>query len=305
METVGQQPEILRISRGVASFKVDDHYAVLGLAINTDVTQMRKKFLRLAKILHPDVATYSDVEKALATNYFAKMVSPAYQVLNNDRDRAEYFLTLRTLAQGFKQKPPEVQLQSAAARQFLQYPNEGNYIKAVHELAALQYQNLDEVLDYTAELSELNLVYLMTQEMGGQSRNSEEYGSHREAQDPNEIKVQSGIQLAEMYIGKKQWPEAIRELKIVEKIATDNAKVHALIGVVYMNQNLAIMAKTSFQKALKLDPKNAIALKYLNQSGSVQEKSTSQPAKPAGTKVAKQALKKDDKKGGWFGWGKK
>jgi curved DNA-binding protein CbpA len=278
VETVGQQPEILRISRGVASFKVDDHYAVLGLAINTDVTQMRKKFLRLAKILHPDVATYSDVEKALATNYFAKMVSPAYQVLNNDRDRAEYFLTLRTLAQGFKQKPPEVQLQSAAARQVLQYPNEGNYIKAV---------------------------YLMTQEMGGQSRNSEEYGSHREAQDPNEIKVQSGIQLAEMYIGKKQWPEAIRELKIVEKIATDNAKVHALIGVVYMNQNLAIMAKTSFQKALKLDPKNAIALKYLNQSGSVQEKSTSQPAKPAGTKVAKQALKKDDKKGGWFGWGKK
>jgi DnaJ-class molecular chaperone len=83
---------------------------------------MRKKFLKLAKVLHPDVAKYSDAEKELATNYFAKMVSPAYQVLNSDRDRAEYFLTLRTLAHGFKQNPPQVELQSAAARQFLQYP---------------------------------------------------------------------------------------------------------------------------------------------------------------------------------------
>lgn len=266
---------------------------------------MRKKFLKLAKILHPDVANYSDVEKELATNYFAKMVSPAYQVLNSDRDRAEYFLTLRTLAQGFKQKPPQVELQSAAARQFLQYPNEGNYTKAINEIAGLQYRNLDKVLDYTAELSELNLVYLMTQDMGGQSRNAGESDSHREAQDPNALKVQSGLQMAEMYIGKKQWPEAMRELKVLEKIATDNAKVHALIGLVYMNQNLAIMAKTSFQKALKLDPKNAIALKYLNQSGSTQPQSASQATKQTGKQAAKQPPKQDDKKGGWFGWGKK
>jgi curved DNA-binding protein CbpA len=306
VETVGQQPEILKISRGVASYKIDDHFAVLGVAINTDVTQMRKKFLRLAKVLHPDVANYSDAEKELATNYFAKLVSPAYQVLNSDRDRAEYLLTLRTLAQGFKQKPPQVELQSAAARQFLQYPNEGNYIKGINEIAGLQYSNLDKVLDYTAELSELNLVYLMTQDMSGQSSGSREYDSSaREVQDPNVIKIQSGIQLAEMYIGKKQWSEAMRELKVLEKLAADNAKVHALIGLVYMNQNLAVMAKTSFQKALKLDPKNAIALKYLNQSGSAQPQAGKQSVAQSGKQSPKQSPKQDDKKGGWFGWGKK
>jgi hypothetical protein len=71
-----------------------------------------------------------------------------------------------------------------------------------------------------------------------------------------------------------------------------------------MNQNLAVMAKTSFQKALKLDPKNAIALKHLNQSGSAQAQTGGQAAKP-GTQGSKQPPKQDDKKGGWFGWGKK
>ena len=304
---MGQQPEILRISRGVAGYKIDDHFAVLGLAVNTDVTQMRKKFLRLAKILHPDVANYSEAEKKLATNYFAKLVSPAYQVLNSDQDRAEYFLTLRTLAQGFKQKPPQVELQSAAARQFLQYPNEGNYIRAINEIASLQYRNLNKILDYTAELSELNLVYLMTQQDIGQPSSSSTRRFEDEAaiQDPNAIKVQSGLKLAEMYIGKKQWTEAMRELKALEKIAADNSKVYELIGLVYMNQDLAVMAKTSFQKALKLDPKNAIALKYLNQSGSAQSQSASQTGKQAAKQPGKQAAKQDDKKGGWFGWGKK
>jgi curved DNA-binding protein CbpA len=264
---------------------------------------MRKKFLKLAKILHPDVANYSDAEKQLATNYFAKMVSPAYQVLNSERDRAEYFLTLRTLAQGFKQKPPQVELQSAAARQFLQYPNEGNYIKAINEIASLQYRNLNKILDYTAELSELNLVYLMTQEDIGQPSASSprRFEDETVIQDPNAIKVQSGLKLAEMYIGKKQWTEAMRELKTLEKIAADNSKVYELIGLVYMNQDLAVMAKTSFQKVLKLDPNNAIARKYLNQSGSAQ----SQSAPQTGKQAPKQAPKQDDKKGGWFGWGKK
>jgi tetratricopeptide (TPR) repeat protein len=197
-------------------------------------------------------------------------------------------------------------LQSQVALQFLQYPNEGNYIKAIDDIAGLQYRSLDKVLDYTAELSELNLVYLMTQDMSGQSSSGAvKSDSDREPQDPNAIKIQSGIQLAEMYIGKKQWTEAMRELKVLEKLAADNPKVHVLIGLVYMNQNLAVMAKTSFQKALKLDPKNEIALKHLNQSGSAQTQAGAQARSQAKSQTAKQSPKQDDKRGGWFGWGKK
>jgi cytochrome c-type biogenesis protein CcmH/NrfG len=56
-----------------------------------------------------------------------------------------------------------------------------------------------------------------------------------------------------------------------------------------MNQNATAVAKASFQKALKLDPKEPTALKYLNQVNAA----TKPPEKPS------------EKKGGLFGWGKK
>jgi tetratricopeptide (TPR) repeat protein len=296
------QPEVLGISRGVASYKVDDHFAILGVAIDTDATQIRRKFLKIAKILHPDVAAYSPAEKELATKYFAKLVSPAYQILTDDRERAEYFIALRHLAQALKQSAPTLKLRSELARQFLQHPHPSNYLKAVSEIANLQYRSLDKLLDYTADLSELNLVYLMTQETLSQTSRSTSHSQASEdetiVQDPSQLKVERGMQLAEMYISKKLWTEAMVELKTLTKLAPNNSKAHALMGVVYTNQNLAVMAKTCFQKALNLDPKNPIALKYMNQGGGAQPKVASASAK--------QPPKKDEKKGGgWFGWGKK
>ncbi len=51
----------------------------------------------------------------------------------------------------------------------------------------------------------------------------------------------------------------------------------------------AAIAKASFQKALKLDPKEPTAVKYINQVSAA----TKPPEKPP------------EKKGGLFGWGKK
>ncbi len=248
------------------------------------------------------MAAYSPTEKELATKYFAKLVSPAYQILTDDRERAEYFIALRHLAQALKQTSAKLDLQSELARQFLQNPHPSNYLKAVSEIANMQYRSLDKFLDYSADLSELNLVYLMTQENIFQTARSTSYGQASEdetiVQDPNQLKVERGMQLAEMYIGKKLWTEAMAELKTLTKLAPNNSKAHALMGVVYTNQNLAVMAKTCFQKALSLDPKNQIALKYMNQPGGAQPK--------AASGSAKQPPKKDEKKGGgWFGWGKK
>ncbi len=265
--------------------------------MTSEATQIRKKFLKLAKILHPDVFGRTLEEKETATKYFSKMVSPAYQLLNSDRERGEYLATLRMFAQGKKQKAETPTLSSEIAQKLYRIPHEITYKQYVDEVAPKQYESLDSILEHTATLSELNLVYLFTQTSlsfssgsaaaptTNQPANAEPTPAAQPAQSP----ALRNLNMAELFISKKQWTEALKELMGAEKLDPNNAKVYALKGLVQMNQNAAAIAKSSFQKALKLDPKEPIALKYINQV----TVATKPPEKPP------------EKKGGLFGWGKK
>lgn len=268
--------------------------------MTTDTAQIRKKFLKLAKVLHPDVFGRSDEEKEIATKYFSKMVSPAYQVLNSDRDRGEYLATLRMFAQTKKQKQEVPTLTAELSQKLYRIPHEITYKQYVEQVSPKQYETLDAILEYTELLSELNLVYLFTQNNLSLTSSSSATNpaspsvSQSSTQTPEPAKpTQSpalrNLNMAELFISKKQWSDALKELITAEKIDPNNAKVYALKGLVQMNQNAAAIAKASFQKALKLDPKEPTALKYLSQ--------VSAPAKPP--------EKPPEKKGGLFGWGKK
>ena len=264
--------------------------------MTTDTTQIRKKFLKLAKILHPDVFGRTNEEKEVATKYFSKMVSPAYQLLNSDRERGEYLATLRMFAQSKKQKEETPTLSSEIAQKLYRIPHEITYKQFVEQVAPKQYQSLDLILEHTTTLSELNLVYMLTQpNLSFTSGSSAAASSPTVNQEQNTPKppAQSpalrNLNMAELFISKKQWTDALKELTTSEKLDPNSAKVYALRGLVQMNQNLAAIAKSSFQKALKLDPKEPIALKHLNQVNA-----SKTPEKPP------------DKKGGLFGgWGKK
>jgi curved DNA-binding protein CbpA len=292
------KPENFKINKGLASYGISDHYAILGLPMTTDAAQIRKKFLKLAKILHPDVFGRTPEEKETATKYFSKMVSPAYQLLNSDRERGEYLATLRMFAQNKKQKDEVPTLSSEIAQKLYRIPHEITYKQYVDQVSPKQYETLDSIMEYTAILSELNLVYLFTQTslnfssgsstmapVGSQTANVEATPAAKPAQSP----ALRNLNMAELFISKKQWTDALKELLSAEKLDPNNAKVYALKGLVQMNQNAAAIAKASFQKALKLDPKEPTAVKYINQVSAA----TKPPEKPP------------EKKGGLFGWGKK
>ncbi|TYQ28801.1 J domain-containing protein [Pseudanabaena sp. UWO310] len=291
------KPENFKINNGLASYGISDHYAVLGLPMTSDALQIRKKFLKLAKILHPDVFGRTPEEKELATKYFSKMVSPAYQILNSDRERGEYLATLRIFAQNTKQKEQIPTISSEIAQKLYRMPHEVTYQQYVEQVAPKQYESLDTILEYTTTLSELNLVYVLTQQTLSFTSSSNAYApapSQTHSPEPVAAKpAQSpalrNLNMAELFISKKQWTEALKELLGAEKLDPNNAKVYALKGLVQMNQNAAAIAKASFQKALKLDPKEPIALKYINQV----------------TTASKPPEKAPEKKGGLFGWGKK
>jgi curved DNA-binding protein CbpA len=292
------KPENFKIDKGLASYGISDHYAILGLPMTTEPAQIRKKFLKLAKILHPDVFGRTAEEKESATKYFSKMVSPAYQLLNSDRERGEYLATLRMFAQNKKQKEETPTLSSEIAQKLYRIPHEITYKQYVEQISPKQYETLASIMEYTATLSELNLVYLFTQTSlsfssgsasaapaSPQGANAETTPAAKPAQSP----ALRNLNMAELFISKKQWTDALKELISAEKLDPNNAKVYALKGLVQMNQNAAAIAKASFQKALKLDPKEPTAVKYINQMNVA----TKPPEKPP------------EKKGGLFGWGKK
>jgi curved DNA-binding protein CbpA len=92
-----QRHKALRIDRGIGQFDFNDYYAVLGLPITADGIQVRRRYIGIAKRLHPDVYGKTLEEKEKATRFLAKLVNPAYNALSHEREKAEYTSLLRLL----------------------------------------------------------------------------------------------------------------------------------------------------------------------------------------------------------------
>ncbi len=357
--------QLFRIDQGICQFDFNDYYAALGIPITADAVSLRKRYLTIAKILHPDIYGRDPLEKDIATQYLAKLVNPAYHVLNQGLERTAYTAVLKLLAKRLMKKAQRITPQSEVARQLLYFPSDFSYEKAVQEVAEIQYQSLETILEYSGQISELNLVYILFQEgyrhftpRGAQpntsgakdtapapppvsppspppvspppiypsynnssfkprsepiyspptsgTRSNQTTSQPTRQQTHSDVSstprtestkpkgsMQSYIRLAEDYIDKKQWSLALKELRNAEQLDANNSKCHALFGIVYMNQKLLGMAKSSFQKALRLNPQEPLAVKNINkidESG----KMTNDP-KPKEKDKAKP-------KKGLFGW---
>ena len=150
------------IDRGLFKFDFTDHHAVLGIPVNADVKEVRKRYLKIARNLHPDSRkSESEAEKKQANQLLSKLVNPAYEELSqNNRD---YLVNLNHMGRRLAVEGGKVPLASETAKQLAKSgPNLDNlYRSSVNNLAAHQYESLDKVVDRIAEISELNLVYLM------------------------------------------------------------------------------------------------------------------------------------------------
>ncbi len=276
-----------KLARGIAAFDFNDHYAVLGLPLTADESLIRRRYIQIAKLLHPDVCQHKQVERA--SEYLSKLVNPAYNLLTQERERTEYAAILKLLAKRLMKRNEKLQPESAIAKQLLANPSVNRYVQSVQEIAEVQYTDLDRVIERTECLSELNLVYVMMQEGYDLSQSTKDstvvQGQATTASpQPNVVSPEQILRQAEQYIQGKQWTLALRDLRSIIQADPTNSRAHALLGVVYMNQKLLGMAKVSFQQALKYNPNEAIALQNIG-------------------KVSDSGAGKDkSKKGGFFGW---
>ncbi|XP_050370919.1 chaperone protein dnaJ 72 [Argentina anserina] len=78
-----------------------DHYSVLGLTRNASKEEIKEAFRKLAVKLHPDKHSHSSKAVRDSATLRFKQASEAYQVLIDDRKRADYNFRTSSAAYGY------------------------------------------------------------------------------------------------------------------------------------------------------------------------------------------------------------
>ncbi|HIK55382.1 MAG TPA: DnaJ domain-containing protein [Synechococcales cyanobacterium M55_K2018_004] len=329
----------IKIESGLFSLEFADYHAILGVPVDADPKDIRKHYLKLARRLHPDsCARECEQDRQRAAEYLSKLVNPAYEKLSNEKNFSEYIVLLKLKGQQALRQQETIVLTSDTARQLASATGDLDvpYRAALKSLAEKQYEQLDQTLALTGEISELNMVYLMRKVAKGEpptasaakpmatSGSTATGGNGRLPSPPpappqpaprsRDSILDSYLRRAQDFEAKQDYTNAIKELRDALKMSPNSANVHTRLGVIYMKTNQATMAKIHFRKALEINPQDLTAKEGLrrvdpegakavaaNQNGAAK----GSKADPKATKAAPKE-NKSNASGGLFGlFGKK
>lgn len=271
----------LKIEQGLFNLDFIDYHAILGVPVDAESKDIRKRYLGIARRLHPDsFVTDNELERQRAAELLSKLVNPAYEKLSQEKNYAEYCVLLRLKGQQALKQQDTVVLTSDAARRIASASDlDSAYKAALRDLVEKQYQQLDQALDVVGQISELNLVYLMRKEGRGEtvgqirratplpSASPTPTPSRPGAASPNpaappsrETLVSAYLRRAQEFETKQDYNRAILELREATKMDPTNSACHSRLGGIYLKTNQATMAKIHFNKALELNPQDEVAL---------------------------------------------
>ena len=304
----------MNIEQGLFQFDLTDYHAILGVSLDADAKAIRKRYLKIARKLHPDSLRGStDLERQKANELLSKMVNPAYEVLNQEKTMTEHLVVLRLRGQRLS-RDPSVKLQLEAAKDVAKSNNPASvYTNSLTALAENQYESIDQVLKITGQISELNLAYLMGTGSNGSAAAKEKSAASTAApastpagaktsktapppppspKQQREAIIESYFNRAAEFALKKDYSRAILEMRDAVKSNPTNGQCHSQLASYYLQSGQPKMAKIHVRRALELDPDNALAKELdpkLNQG----------TAKKTASASAKGAVAKS--KGGLFG----
>jgi curved DNA-binding protein CbpA len=323
----------LKIEQGLFNLDFTDYHAILGVPVDAEPKDIRKRYLGIARRLHPDSGVTSDeIDRQRAAEFLSKLVNPAYEKLSQEKNYAEYCVLLRLKGQQALKQQETVVLTSDPARRVASASDlETAYKVTLRELAEKQYQQLGQVLEITGQISELNLVYLMRKEGRGETvgqrrsvppaANSAPNSTPNSAPNPaaaprsrhtppsptpppsREALVSAYLRRSQEFEMKQDYPRSILELRDALKIDPTNSVCHSRLGVIYLKTNQATMARIHFNKALELNPQDEVALEGKRRIEGPSAKSTAGKPDPKGSKPGSKGGKSDTQGngGGLFG----
>lgn len=303
----------LKIPHGLFKFDFTDQHAILGVPVDADADVVRKQYLKIARRLHPDkFRGGSETEKQTASQLFSKLVNPAYETLYAEKSRTENKIMLGRMGKRLAAEAGKVQIHTDPAKQLAQAGNNIDvaYKSLLHTLATIQYENLNQAVEIIAQISELNMVYLMRKqgEFGIKHAQAKEIIKPASQAEPvptkevqpektSSVNVEAYCRRAEEYMSKNNFAKAVLELREALQSDVNNSRTHGLLGMAYLSQNQATMAKIHINKALQLNPQEENALKAKQLIEKLGQKgATGNTTKPGTAKDTKG--KPDDKSGG-------
>ncbi|MFQ4141101.1 J domain-containing protein [Chlorogloeopsis sp. ULAP02] len=308
----------LKIDRGLFKYDFIDYHAVLCVPVDADVKEIRKRYLKIARCLHPDsCAAASEAEKHLASDLLSKLVNPAYEKLSQEKKRTEYMIVVSQIGKRLLQESTSIELSSDVAKNLAGTPHlEHTYKSAIAKIAETQYDSLENLLQVIGLISELNLVYLV-RNVGKSAaippptaapvkNHTTTPTTHQATPAPPPVQpkeesiVVQYIRRSQELIAKNQLAQAEVELRDALKLEPNNSRCHSLIGMLYLRQNQTTMAKVHLERALQLDPEDETALEGKRKIERIlgQKSGSAKPVATPSTQV-----KRSDKSegGGLFG----
>lgn len=266
------------IEQGLFKYDITDHYAILGVPINADSQQIRQRYLKIAYLLHPDTFDgKTEKEKQLATKILSKLVNPAYEILSKDRLRNEYKLVLSQMGHNLADELSSITIATDEAQKLLQTSKdrELTYHRLLTPLVNQQYESFDNIFNITAQISELNLIYLMLSQgekiqekaktkpkSNPKPKETPTTASTEEKPKRQEPKsaVESSLKRAQEYIKRNHLSQAILELRETLKEHPNNGTCHGLLALAYVKEKQLTMAKIHINKARKVSPQDPIVI---------------------------------------------
>ncbi|MFM7530577.1 MAG: DnaJ domain-containing protein [Nodosilinea sp.] len=266
----------MEFNQGLFKLDFSDHHAVLGLPVTADSRAVRKRYLTIARRLHPDSqATSQDSDAQRASDWLSRWVNPAYEVLSQEKLATEHQLMLKLKGQALGRGSSPPVLVSQVAQTLLQAPQlDMAYRQAVNTLAVTQYDQLDQVADRVAELSELNLVYLyrtsdrdngsttvtpVTPSAPGTTAPPPTAATPPPYRQTQTTILASYLKRAQEFERDGDYRRAIVELRELIKTYPNNAQCHGYLASLYLRAGQTTMARIHTKRALEIDPDDTTA----------------------------------------------
>ncbi|MBD0340747.1 MAG: DnaJ domain-containing protein, partial [Microcoleus sp. Co-bin12] len=262
------------MTKGLFKYDFTDQHAILGVPLDAEFNDIRKRYMKIARRLHSDTCSFeSQADKDWANQFLSKVVNPAYNKFSKESDRKEYNLLLAAIAKRVAKEQAKMQIESAAAKQLATAQNwEEAYKTAVSKLALKQYESVKETQEAIDQISELNMVYLLRKErMGGGVGVAA--GSPPKAATPTstaktaaaatpatpaktaaaatpatatpapppprleDSPAEPYCRRAQGFMDSKNYAKAILELKEAVKLDPKHSQAHALLAMCYLQQD--------------------------------------------------------------------